>query len=219
MDLDKIGKFIAACRKEKGMTQAQLGEALGVTYKAVSKWETGRCLPDASLYKPLCEMLGISLTELFNGEAIPREEMQEKSEEVIFQLAESKKIDAALSVTSYIAVVAGVIVIFAPILLSLGKGAAIVVTAAGLGLFLFGMALRIERWGRSRSKKVENSGMGICGTLTVLFIALKLTGEISWPWIWVVSPLWIAVLAVAALLVIVLAAIKCKEIIRKKKEK
>ena len=68
MDQAKIGRFIAELRKERKMTQSQLGEKLGVSYKAVSKWETGRNLPDPSLYKPLCDMLGITLTELFNGE-------------------------------------------------------------------------------------------------------------------------------------------------------
>lgn len=67
MDKVKIGAFIAKCRKEKGITQEQLAEELNVTNKAVSKWETGNCLPDASLYEPLCSILGISISELFAG--------------------------------------------------------------------------------------------------------------------------------------------------------
>ena len=55
MDQEKIGKFIATCRKENGFTQAALAEKLGITDRAVSKWETGKSLPDASIMLELCE--------------------------------------------------------------------------------------------------------------------------------------------------------------------
>ena len=56
MNQIEIGKFIAECRKSKNMTQTQLAEVLNVTNKSVSKWENGSCLPDASLYEPLCDV-------------------------------------------------------------------------------------------------------------------------------------------------------------------
>lgn len=87
MDQQKIGRFIAACRKERGMTQAQLGERLGVSNKAVSKWETGRCLPDVSLFGDICLLLGIALNELFAGERIAQEDMAVKSEENLLSVA------------------------------------------------------------------------------------------------------------------------------------
>ena len=65
MDQEKIGIFIAQCRKDKNMTQKDLAECLGVSDRAISKWERGLNLPDASLYKPLCEILGITFNELF----------------------------------------------------------------------------------------------------------------------------------------------------------
>lgn len=68
MDQKKIGAFIANCRKKKELTQKQLAQQLSVTDKSVSKWERGIHLPDASLYMPLCEILGISLNEFFLGE-------------------------------------------------------------------------------------------------------------------------------------------------------
>ena len=68
MDQIKIGKFIAATRVAKKLTQDELAEKIGVTDKAISKWENGRCLPDVSLFKPLCKTLGISVNELLNGE-------------------------------------------------------------------------------------------------------------------------------------------------------
>lgn len=86
MDQEKIGKFIAACRKEKGLTQAVLAEELGISNRAVSKWETGRCLPDASIMPQLCEMLGISVSELFKGERIATEQLEKSSNELILEL-------------------------------------------------------------------------------------------------------------------------------------
>ena len=57
MDTVKIGKFIAECRKKKNMTQGELSEKLGISINAVSKWERGLSFPDASLYKPLTNLL------------------------------------------------------------------------------------------------------------------------------------------------------------------
>ena len=86
MDQEKIGKFIAACRKEKGLTQAVLAEKLGITNRAVSKWETGRCMPELSVMPELCELLGISVSELFKGERIAAEKIEESSNELLLEL-------------------------------------------------------------------------------------------------------------------------------------
>lgn len=76
MNQIEIGKFIAECRKSKNMTQAQLAEALNTTNKSVSKWENGSCLPNASLYEPLCDILGITINELFAAQKIKNEDDQ-----------------------------------------------------------------------------------------------------------------------------------------------
>ena len=68
MNQEKIGKFIQTLRKEKNLTQNELAEKLGVSNRAVSKWENGNSMPDLSLFKPLCEILGTSINELMNGE-------------------------------------------------------------------------------------------------------------------------------------------------------
>mgnify|MGYP000474663127 FL=1 len=70
MDQIKIGKFISELRKEKGMTQEQLAVKLGVTQKSVSRWETGKNMPDLSLLQLLSAELGISVSELLDGEKI-----------------------------------------------------------------------------------------------------------------------------------------------------
>ena len=66
MDQIKIGKFIAACRKNNNLTQLQLAEKLGITDKAVSKWERGITMPDSSIMLDLCDILGINVNELLN---------------------------------------------------------------------------------------------------------------------------------------------------------
>ena len=70
MNQIKIGKFIADCRKEQNLTQSQLAEKLNITDRAVSKWETGRAMPDSGLMLELCEILGITVTDLLNGERV-----------------------------------------------------------------------------------------------------------------------------------------------------
>ncbi|MBP3256059.1 MAG: helix-turn-helix transcriptional regulator [Clostridia bacterium] len=76
MNQEKIGVFIANCRKEKKLTQEQLAEKLGVSSKSVSRWENGKTMPDYSLLKDLCEILGININELLSGERIKKEEIQ-----------------------------------------------------------------------------------------------------------------------------------------------
>lgn len=81
MDSKKIGAFIAANRKKKGLTQEQLGEKLGVSNKTISRWENGNYMPDLSLLVPLSKELGISLNELLAGEEIEKEKIIEYSEQ------------------------------------------------------------------------------------------------------------------------------------------
>lgn len=93
MDQKKIGEFLCACRKKKKITQTELAEKLGVTNKSISNWENARCMPDLSLFKPLCEILDISVNDLLSGEKIDKEEYVKKSEENIFSAIDySRKI-------------------------------------------------------------------------------------------------------------------------------
>ena len=87
MNQGKIGKFISDCRKEKQLTQEQLAVQLGVTSKSISKWENGNCLPDASKYKSLCEILGITVNELFSGERLSSETEDEVKDYLVDLLA------------------------------------------------------------------------------------------------------------------------------------
>ena len=87
MDQLKIGKFIAECRKEKKLTQMHLAEQLGITDKAVSKWERGVTMPDTSIMLDLCGILGISVNELLNGEKISMENNNQKNEQLLLDMA------------------------------------------------------------------------------------------------------------------------------------
>ena len=91
MDLVKIGKYIAEKRKALGLTQRQVAEKLGMSDKSVSKWERGICLPDVSVYSPLCEILGISLNEFLAGEDIGHDDLQQKSENNLLQVTTDGK--------------------------------------------------------------------------------------------------------------------------------
>lgn len=83
-----IGKFISKKRKEKLLTQEQLAEKLGVSNKTISKWETGKCMPDYSLIKPLCNELGISVAELMDGEEQEPKSLRLYDEEQMLDLVE-----------------------------------------------------------------------------------------------------------------------------------
>ncbi len=80
------GKFISQKRKEKNLTQEQLAESLGVSNKTVSKWETGKCMPDYSVVKHLCEKLEITVAELMDGKASEKKSVRTYDEEQILDL-------------------------------------------------------------------------------------------------------------------------------------
>lgn len=127
MDQIKIGKFIASCRKEQGMTQAVLAEKLGISDRAVSKWETGKSMPDSGIMLELCELLKINVNELLSGEHITMEDYNTKSEEVILSLkSENEKYAKRLLRSEAYIVVVGVVaslaMIIAGIIIALKNG-------------------------------------------------------------------------------------------------
>ncbi|MBR4050611.1 MAG: helix-turn-helix domain-containing protein [Clostridia bacterium] len=87
MDQAKIGRFIAECRKNKNLTQAQLAEKLNITDRAVSKWETGRAMPDSSIMLALCDVLSITVNDLLCGEKIIMENSNQKNEQLLLEMA------------------------------------------------------------------------------------------------------------------------------------
>lgn len=91
MDQVKIGSFIAECRKSKELTQAQLAEKLNITDRAVSKWETGRAMPDSSIMLKLCEILEITVNDLLSGEVVSMDNYNKELEKNLLEVVKQKE--------------------------------------------------------------------------------------------------------------------------------
>ena len=91
MDQIKTGKFIAERRKANNLTQMQLAEKLGITDRAVSKWETGRSMPDASIMLELCEILKITVNDLLSGEVVIMENYNKELENNLLEMIKQKE--------------------------------------------------------------------------------------------------------------------------------
>lgn len=101
MNIDKIGKFISERRKLKKLTQEKLAEKLNISDRAISKWERGICLPDASIMIPLCKILDISVNELLSGEMI--KEKNEKTDQLLVELSKrEEEKDKLIFITMYV---------------------------------------------------------------------------------------------------------------------
>ncbi len=91
MNQIKIGKFIAECRKKNNLTQMQLAEKLGITDRAVSKWENGKAMPDSSIMLELCSVLKISVTDLLSGEVVTMSNYNENLEKNLLEMVKEKE--------------------------------------------------------------------------------------------------------------------------------
>lgn len=126
MDQIKIGRFIAAIRKEQNFTQRQLAEKLNISDKTVSKWECGNGLPEVSLMLPLCDALKINVNELLSGERLSDDNYHEKAEENVMDLIREKEESKKKIILS--AMVAGLTII------------------AALPMFIISGMLEMETW-------------------------------------------------------------------------
>ena len=153
MNLIKIGKFIANCRKEKKITQEQLAEKLYITDRAVSKWERGLSLPDADKMIDLCNILDINVSELLNGEKIDMKDYEKKNEELLLELAKQDEIKNkrlitdmwVMTITAFIFYVA--LMIISVNLLKEGPILAVIIciaTALLLIVCFYGFKLEVE---------------------------------------------------------------------------
>ena len=112
MNQEKIGKFIAKCRKNKNITQEQLAEKLGVSNKSISRWENGKNMPDYSILKELCNTLDIDVNEFLSGEKIEKNEIQTHSiENLDLILKEYYKMKKQKNIFKSISIIIGIIAI------------------------------------------------------------------------------------------------------------
>ena len=91
MNQVKIGMFISECRKKQNITQVQLAEKLNITDRAISKWETGKSMPDSSLMLELCEILNITVTDLLVGEVVSMEN-NKQNEKLLLEMIKQKEL-------------------------------------------------------------------------------------------------------------------------------
>ena len=112
MNQEKIGRFIAECRKKENMTQQELAEKLNVSDRTVGNWENGRNMPDLSLFTPLCKELHISLNDLMSGEKVKEKEYHERLEENMIHTIDytNKKIEKKNNLIGLIFIVFGVLI-------------------------------------------------------------------------------------------------------------
>ena len=151
MDQEKIGKFIAKCRKQRKMTQAELGEKLGVTEKSISNWENGRNMPDLSLFKPLCNELNITINELLSGEKIGIDKYQEKFEENIVNTIDysTKRINKYSKFISLSLIVFGLFISLSAIMIFPSESSwGSIYSLFGIIVFMIGIArvINVVKW-------------------------------------------------------------------------
>ena len=120
MNQEKIGVFIANCRKDKNLTQEQLAEKLGVSNKSISRWENGKTMPDYSVLKDLCGILEIDVNEFLAGEKIKKEELHIHSIENLDSiLKEYYKMKKQKDIFKVISIIIGVMLLQLIILLGI----------------------------------------------------------------------------------------------------
>ena len=152
MDQIKIGKFIASRRKEQGMTQAALAEKLGISDKAVSKWETGKSMPDSGIMLDLCEILEITVNELLSGEKIMTEVYDKRAEENLLEMKreveeKNRQLLRAEYLIAFPVIIMGFVLILVSFLVempSVWRGGLIVFAVAMIVIVAF-IAVGIER--------------------------------------------------------------------------
>ena len=170
MNQEKIGKFIAKCRKDKKMTQSELAEKLGVTDKSIGNWENGRNMPDLALFKPLCDVLGITINDLLSGEKISKDKYQERFEENIVNTIDysTKRINKYSNVIGLLLVIFGLFISMSAIMIFPSESSwGSIYSVFGVVLFVIGISKltnKMKMW-----KRLLLILLIFLGTLGILF--------------------------------------------------
>ena len=145
MNQQKIGRFISECRKQKGLTQAQLAEALGVSDKTISRWETGKTMPDLSFYEPLCEILDIQISELLYARKMTDKEKTIQGEKSALNIFKTKSQLQTFAILTEILIFIGIIItITLTKLLADNTFEMILTVVCGCFVWGFGLVLRVK---------------------------------------------------------------------------
>ncbi len=115
MDQIKIGRFIAERRKAAGFTQMQLAEMLGITDRAISKWENGKAMPDTSIMLGLCDALKITVNDLLSGEVVSMENYNKELEKNLLEMVKQKEqADKRLLMFEWVISILSLIILLVP---------------------------------------------------------------------------------------------------------
>lgn len=152
MDQIKIGRFIQEKRKEKNLTQSDLAEKLNITDRSISKWENGICMPDVGIMSDLCNILNISINDLFSGEIVDMKDNEKKLEENLLEMAKlkeqkDKELLKLEFVIGYTASIAFLTLLFVASYIEMQTWVRIVLLVIAFVSFIVGVgyALRIEQ--------------------------------------------------------------------------
>lgn len=152
MNQEKIGRFIAECRKNKKLTQEKLAEKLNISDRAISKWERGLNLPDSSIMIELSNILGISVNELLSGEIIKKKDYMNKAEEKLIELKEineeyAKKLLYLEWIIGFGCSITFIILIFVASFIQMDAAIRISLIIVGIILFVIGIVncIKIEQ--------------------------------------------------------------------------
>ena len=150
MDQVLIGKFIATERKQKGLTQKQLADELGISNKTISKWETGNGFPEISLLLPLCEHLGITVNELLSAKRLSDSEYKQKAEENMVSMMKEKDANQKIfRLTNIVGALSSIVFIALMMVVSiygsvLPKVVSIILVVIAIGVFAVGLCIATQ---------------------------------------------------------------------------
>ena len=177
MDQIKIGKFLQQRRKECGLTQSELAERLSVSDRAISKWENGNCLPDADHMIELCDILGITVNDLFSGEIVGDAGDTKELESSLVAMTRLKQqsdkrllgIEIVLGVFSVVLFLAGDLVAG---LVEMPLWARIIIGLSGLAMFLLGVCVALHIEQKAGYYKCANCGHTYVPKFSAVFFAM-----------------------------------------------
>lgn len=145
MNQQEIGRFISDCRKQKGLTQAQLAETLGVSDKSVSRWENGKTMPDLSNYESLCEIFGIQISELLYAQKMTDQEKTVYGEQSACSIFKTRSQLQTFAILTEILIFIGIIItITLTKLLADSIFEMILTIVCGCFVWGFGLVLRVR---------------------------------------------------------------------------
>lgn len=157
MNQEKIGLFIAECRRDKKMIQAELAERLGVTNKSISNWENARCMPDLALFQPLCQVLDITINELLSGERLSKDKCLVPFEENLVHTIEysNKKLNTKDKIIYLLLLLFGLLVCISVISVFPAESSwGSVYTSVGITLFMIGIGGLCRKFGLFKQRFV-----------------------------------------------------------------